>query len=247
MNFLGLFGLLDVVIVVVVIIFLVIGWKKGFLEKVIDMASSIFGLVASILLARPFADGVLRGLIGPSLETSISNYLVSRLDEIGIAINDLTQTNLREALSEFSLPQFMIDALVDSIDASQVGQQIIDALTPGILSLALIVISFIVLFFGSMLVFFLLKLLAKGITSVPIIKQIDKVLGVIFGFIKVALLIYILLFILALVINIPAINNIIYEFLDVDMQLSTESFRLSKYLYNNNLLRDVVNIFVSIV
>lgn len=246
MNIFGLFGVLDVAIVLTIVIFVTIGWNKGFLEKVIDMASSIFGLVASILLARPFADGVLRNLIGPSLEESISGYLVSRLDEIGLTVNQLTQTNLRQALAEFSLPEFMIDALVDSIDASQVGQQIIDALTPGILSLALIVISFLVLFFGSMVVFFILRLLAKGLTSVPIIKHIDKFLGAIFGLIKVALLIFILLFILALVINIPAINTLIYQFLDVDMQLSTDSFRLSKYLYDNNLLKDIVNIFVSI-
>ena len=243
---LGFFGIIDVVIVATVILFAVIGWKKGFLEKVIDMASSVFGLIASILLARPFSN-VLREWIGPSLQGNINDYLYTRLDEIGLAAANLTESNLRQALEVFSLPNFMVDWIVESVDFNQVAVSIIDSLSPLILTLALLVISFITLFFGSMIVFFLLRLLAKGITSIPIIKQVDKFLGLIFGLLKVALLIYILLFVLALVINIPAINELIYEFLDVDMQLTTEEFRLSKYLYDNNLLRNIINVFVTVI
>jgi len=242
---LGFFGILDVVIVAVVILFMVIGWKKGFLEKIIDMASSIFGLIASILLARPFSN-VIRPWIGPTLETNINEYLFSRLDEIGIAVTDMTDTNLRAALQNMSLPDFMVDWVINSIDPNAAAANIVEAIAPLILSLALLVISFIALFFGSMIVFFLLRLLAKGITSIPIIKQVDKFLGLVFGLLKVALLIYILLFVLALLINIPAINDLIYNFLDVDMQLSTDEFRLSKYLYDNNFLKNIINVFVSI-
>lgn len=238
----GFFGIIDVVIIVLIIAFLVIGWKKGFLEKLIDMASSIFGLIASILLARPFST-VLEGWFGESMETSIREYLLGNQD----FANALTETNLREALNNMSLPDFMIDWIAESVDFTSVTTSIVDSITPLILSLALLFIAFITLFFGSMIVFFLLKLLAKGITSIPIIKHVDKFLGLLFGFLKVALLIYILLFVLALVINIPAINELIYEFLSVDMQLTSEEFRLSKYLYDNNLLRNVINIFVAII
>jgi uncharacterized membrane protein required for colicin V production len=242
----GFFGLIDVIIVVTVIIFAVIGWKKGFLTKVIDMASSIFGLVASVILAKPFSE-VLRGWIGDALQLRIDEYLYERVDAIGLAAADLTQNNLREALEGLSLPNFMVDWIIESVDYNQVASSIVDSISPLVLTLALIVIAFISLFFGSMIVFFLLRLLAKGITSIPVIKQIDKFLGLVFGLLKVALLIYILLFVLALVINIPAINQMIYEFLDVDMQLSSNEFRLSKYLYDNNLLRNIINLFVTII
>jgi uncharacterized membrane protein required for colicin V production len=246
MNIFGLFGIIDVLIVALVVLFLVIGWRKGFLGKVIDMASSIFGLVASVLLAKPFS-GVLRNWFGEALQGSINDYLYTRLDEIGLATADLTQNNLREALEGFSLPNFMVDWVIESVDYNQIAVSIVDSISPLILSLALLVLAFITLFFGSMIIFWLLKLLAKGITSIPVIKQIDKILGVLFGFLKVAFLVYILLFVLALVINIPAINNLIYEFLAVDMQLDSEKFRLSKYLYDNNLLKNVINVFVKIL
>ncbi len=239
----GFFGIIDVVILALVVIFIAIGWKNGFLTKVIEMASSIFGLVASVLLARPFST-VLDGWFGDSMEANIRDYLMSRSD---LFTAELTEPNLRAALEGLSLPTFMVDWIAESIDFNAVTTSIIDSVTPLILSLALLVIAFLVLFFGSMIVFWLLKLLAKGITSIPVIKQIDKVLGVLFGILKVALLIYLLLFILALVINIPAINNMIYEFLDKDIQLSTDEFRLSKYLYNNNLLKNIIGVFIAIV
>ncbi|HOO44347.1 MAG TPA: CvpA family protein, partial [Bacillota bacterium] len=141
--------------------------------------------------------------------------------------------SIRPALEQMSLPDFMIDWIIkqaSGIDSST----IVGAIAPSITSLALLFIAFLSLFFGSMILFFLLRILARGITSIPVIKQIDKFLGLLFGFLKVALLVYILLFILALAINIPAVNDVIFEFLDKDMQLSTDKFRLSKELYNNN-------------
>ena len=239
----GFFGIIDVVIVGLVVLFLVIGWKKGFLEKIIDMASSVFGLIASILLARPFST-VLDKWFGASIETSVTDYLLSRSDLFNASIVDGAES-IRPALEQMSLPDFMIDWIIKqaaSIDSST----IVGAIAPSITSLALLFIAFLSLFFGSMILFFLLRILARGITSIPVIKQIDKFLGLLFGFLKVALLVYILLFILALVINIPAVNDVIFEFLDKDMQLSTDKFRLSKELYNNNLLKNIINIFVTI-
>lgn len=236
------FGILDVAIVAAVVLFIILGWKHGFLERVIKMASSIFGLVASILLARPFST-VLDGWFGETLSANVRDYLLERSPDLATALN---ADGLREALAGLSLPEFMVNWIVDSIDFNSLTTSIIDKLTPLVTSLALLVIAFIILFFGSMIVFFLLRLLAKGITSIPVIKQIDKVLGVLFGILKVGLLIYVLLFVLALLINIPAINSLIYEFLAKDMQLETDAFRLSKYLYNNNILKNVINVFVAI-
>ncbi len=240
MNILNLFGIIDIGIVLTVIIFAVIGWKSGFLLKVVEMASGVFGLLGSILLARPFAS-VLEKWIGEAVSTKVGEYLLSRTDLFGQTLNE---ENARAAFEGMSLPTFMVDWLVESIDFNQVTQSIVGAVEPLISSLALLVISFITLFFGSMVVFFILKILAKMITSLPIIKQIDKVLGLLFGILKVAALVYILLFILALLITIPAINDLVGGFLAEDMQLASDSFRLSKWLYNNNVLKQLIDFFI---
>lgn len=240
MNILNMFGIIDVAIVIVVIIFLVIGWKSGFLLKVVEMASGIFGLLGSIILARPFAN-ILDGWIGETISTKVSEYLMSRTDLFSETLNP---ENVRAAFDGMSLPTFMVDWIVESIDFNQVTMSIIQAVEPLITSLALLVIAFITLFFGSMIIFFFLKILAKLITSIPVIKQIDKIFGLLFGFVKVAAIIYILLFILALLITIPGINDAIGPFLAEDMQLGTDQFRLSKWLYDNNILKQLIDFFI---
>lgn len=233
-------GIIDLVIVALVILFMVLGWKHGFLVKIVEMASGIFGLLGSIILARPFS-GVLNDWIGQAVTDKIHEYLLSRTDLFSQAVNEET---VRQAFEQMSLPQFMIDWIVQGIDFDQVTVSIVDAITPLVQSLALLVIAFITLFFGSMILFFFLKLLAKLITKIPVIKQIDKFLGLVFGLVKIAAIVYVLLFILGLLITIPAINDLIGEFLARDMQLGTDQFRLSKYLYDNNILRQVIEFFI---
>ncbi len=233
------FGVIDVLIVAAIALFAVIGWKKGFLLTIVKMASGVFGLIASILLARPFST-VLDKWFGDGINLRIHEYLLSRTDLFSAGFSE---TNVRTAFEGMSLPTFMIDWIVKGIDFDQVGLSIIDAIQPIIKGFVLLVISFLVLFFGSMIVFFFLKILAKMVTSIPFIKQVDKVLGVLFGLLKIGAIIYILMFLLALVISIPVINNAIGGFLAVDMQLGTDEFRLSKWIYDNNVLKQFIDIF----
>lgn len=235
---LGFFGIIDVLIVVGVVIFAAIGWKKGFLLKIVEMASSVFGLVASLLLARPFS-GVLDNWFGEAIDGKVHDYLVTR----PLFSAELTEVNVRAAFAELSLPDYLVDWIVKGIDFEAVGLSIVDAIQPLIKGLILLVLAFLILFFGSIIVFFFLKILAKMITKIPFIKQVDKVLGVLFGLLKITVIVYILMFLLALVITVPAIHDLIGGFLAVDMQLDTDKFRLSKWIYENNVLRHIIDVF----
>ena len=70
---------------------------------------------------------------------------------------------------------------------------------------------------------FFLKFIFGAIASLPIIKQIDKLGGLIYGIIEGLLIIYIILAILS--------------FVDVqEIQLAIKSSYITSILYNNNLL-----------
>lgn len=237
---LGFFGIIDVLVVIAVVIFATIGWKKGFLLKIVEMASGLFGLIGSILLARPFST-LLHKWFGEAITEKVNGYLLSRSDLFSAG---LSEANVRAAFEGMSLPKFMIDWVVEGINFDQIGLTIVEAIQPTIVNLILLLLAFVTLFFGSMIVFFFLKILAKSVTSIPIIKQIDKIFGVIFGLFKITLIVYILFFVLALILTVPAINNLIGDFVQVDMQLSTDKFRLSKWLYDNNILKNIIDVFI---
>jgi len=238
-------GILDIVLVIAIIVFAIIGWKKGFLVTIVKMASSIFGLVGSILLARPFSP-VVDSLVGNEIGTAITNYLTEKMSVIA---GEITPATIRTAVDNAfpTFPEFLREWIAGAISPDLIDNtlsSLVDSIQPAIKSVALLVISFIVLFFGSIILFFLLKILAKLITSLPIIKEIDKVLGILFGLVKVMAAIYILLFILGLLLTLPGIDNLIGEFVRVDMQLGESSFRLSKWFYDNNILKVILDAFI---
>ncbi|MDY0138693.1 MAG: CvpA family protein [Candidatus Izemoplasmatales bacterium] len=244
MNVLNLFGLLDVLIILLIIGLTILGWKSGFLLKVIKLASSLFGLIASLLLAKPFS-GVLDKWFGADIYLKVEAYLIEHLN--AGATTDATEEGIRQAFEGLAMPKFVIDWIVESVNTQETMQSIVDAISPMLTSLILLIIAFISLFFGSMLIFLLLKMLAKMVTSIPVIKQVDKVLGAIFGLFKALVLIYVLLFVLGLIISVPAINDFMGEFLMVDMQLETDKFRISKWFYDNNVLKYIVYVFAIIL
>lgn len=238
-------GILDIVLVIAIIVFAIVGWKKGFLVTIVKMASSIFGIVASILLARPFSP-VVDSLVGEEIGTAITNYLTEKMSVIA---GEITPGTIRTAVDNAfpTFPEFLREWIAGAISPDLIDNtlsSLVDSIQPAIKSVALLVISFIVLFFGSIILFFVLKILAKLITSIPVIREIDKVLGVIFGLVKVMAAIYILLFILGLLLTLPGIDNLIGEFVRVDMQLGETSFRLSKWFYDNNILKVVLDAFI---
>ncbi len=242
MNF-GFFGIIDIVIVLAVIIFAILGWKHGFLVKILQMASGLFGIIGSILLARPFST-VLDKWFGDSIGAKITEYLTTQSQQFTV---EFTFANRLAAIKEAfpSLPEFMQTWIADAINVEDIAGTIVDTLQPFLKSLALLVIAFVVLFFGSIIVFFILKLIAKGVTKIPVIREVDKVLGVLFGLVKIAAIIMILMFILGLLQTFPAVQENIGGFLEIDMQLSNpEVFRLSKWIYNNNILRDIIGVFI---
>ncbi|MFA7075134.1 MAG: CvpA family protein [Candidatus Izemoplasmatales bacterium] len=243
MNILNMFGIIDVLIVLIVFGLIFLGWKSGFLLKIIKLASSLFGLIASLLLAKPFSM-VLDKWFGEGIYQRIEAFLIEKVANGNV---NATEEIIRESLSEMAMPKFIVDWIVESASNEGAAISFIDSVTPLIKSLILLLIAFVVLFFGSMLVFLLLKILAKMVTSIPIIKQVDKVLGALFGLFKAAVLIFVLLFILGLLITIPSVNDLIGDFLTIDMQLETDSFRLSKWLYDNNVLKYIVFIFATIL
>jgi uncharacterized membrane protein required for colicin V production len=238
-------GVIDIVIVLSIIIFAVIGWKKGFLVTIVKMASGIFGIVGSILLARPFST-VVDGVVGEEIGTAITTYLTEKMSVIA---GEITPTSIRTAVDNAfpTFPEFLREWIAGAISPDLIDNSLaslVNSIQPAIKSIALLVISFIVLFFGSIIVFFLLKILAHMITSLPIIKQIDKVLGVLFGLVKITAILYIMLFILGLLLTLPGIENLIGEFVGVDMQLGQEQFRLSKWFYDNNILKVILDAFI---
>ena len=138
----------------------------------------------------------------------------------------------------------MVDRLLDQANNGTISSFIEETVTPFITRIFVLVLSFVAVYVGAIILFFILKIIIKLMRKIKLIKYLDNLLGGAYGFVRAILLISIILLILSLVLNIQSVNDAIGEFVRTDMQLGEDNFRLSKYLYDNNWLKFIINLFV---
>lgn len=230
-------GITDIIIVLILVAFLIIGAKKGISNKIVDLASTIVALIGSFLFTGQFRNMLIGNNI---IYPNIYNNIMGNLQETD-AFKDPHAT-LDTFLTELGLPEFLTKFIKDStnIDAQTIANNIATALARIVMS----VISFIVLFILILVLAKLAKLLIHFLREgSKLFKILDGILGfIVYGAFSVVL-IYVLLFVLSLVMQIPALEPF-RQFMIVDMELDTEKFRLSKYLYENNLVMNFFGLFL---
>ena len=92
-------------------------------------------------------------------------------------------------------------------------------------------IVFIAIFTAVRVILFALTLVADAITSLPILKQLDDVGGILYGLVKALLIIYLVLAIVSLIVSFTASTAI--------SDLITSSY-ITKFFYENNLILNVL-------
>lgn len=176
--------ILDGVIFAVCLMCVLIGVRKGFIHSAVRFLGSVISaLLASAMggaLAQWLFDTMFRGAMVEKIETSLRS--------LGA---DNAVTAAREVLG--SLPDFLVRALeeagvtietVSSAINSQTGgaaAMVVDYLSPVFVNF-LKVLAVIVLFFLFTTLARLLASLVSDILRLPILKELDGVLGGIFGF-----------------------------------------------------------------
>ncbi len=229
MNFFGLFGVIDIILVLLFIIGIIVGVKKGFLESFIKLASGIVGLVVAILFCQKFANLLISHEV---FYDGIYTNLLTKIETTG-------GSSATEILNNLGFP---------SVISEYIGSQIIsdlnlaELLATKLYTFFMVIISFFILFIGCWILSKILKLIVKVLKSVIIIKIVDSVLGVVLYSFLTLCLVYVLFFVLSLVIQIPSLESL-NTFVSTDLQLTTDSFRLSKYFYENNILINFFKLF----
>ncbi len=160
---------------------------------------SILGFFASLVLAFALC-GVLADLIFnniPFITNAVRGFIESMLATV--LSDDLsTKEAVVYALAQSKIPAFLHELILNVLVSSGFELQIIDVLTKW----ALVVICFISILVVSYIVFFLLKKFIKFITQLPIIKTVDKTLGMILCALKALVSLIMICTILSLFIDV---------------------------------------------
>ncbi len=248
MNILGLFGITDIIIFLLFIIMVLIGWKKGFFEKFIKIANSIFGLIFSIIFAGRFADFIGPRWLNALIQPKVYDNVISSQ-----AIQNINGNNVSEGilnvLNELGFPNFLsqmiakiVDSNVTDTTIASLQSQIATSISNQMTRFIVVIIAFLLLFVGTSIMAFILKQIIKLLRTSKIFKTLDGILGLLFMTLIYFVVIYCAFIIISLIMPISSLTGF-NDFMITDMQLNSDAFRLSKYFYENNIIGNFFKIF----
>ncbi len=201
--------MLDLIFVAAVLIFIFIGIKRGFVKSVMGVISLVLSVFLGIKLYAPF-ESFMKSL--PIMSDMVETIKESFAATIKPVIEEATYGSLPEYISRLISP----DIMEKGSDAISV------AAAETVFSLVLIIIFILVIKLGLAMLTGMLGLATK----LPVLKQLNKLMGAVTGFIGGMIFCYIL----ASVFSVVAAYGVTW----VNDQLQYSL--LAKYFIENNII-----------
>lgn len=206
----------DLVILAIMALCIIIGYVRGLTGSLIKILSFVLSIIIAFILFIPVSNLIIdKTSIDENLEQSIREAIIQE-DKTEEGKMPETITNyIGEKVEEAS--DSAKEAIVDST-ARDVAVTIVKAGT----WIGLFIVARILLIF--------LKFVTGLITKLPVIKQFDKLGGIIYGILEGIIIIYVILAIISFIA--PMIGGNIIDAIDNSM--------VGSILYNNNLLLKII-------
>ena len=213
--------IVDIIIVAILLLFVGIGYKKGLTGSLIKLASFAIALVLAFMLYKPLANIAIENT---QIDEQIENTIIKTF---GAENTEETEN------TESQMPKTMLESISTNIEnaTEEAKNEIIKNTAKEATLTIMYVGSGLLIFIVTRFTLFIISLFAKGITSLPIIKQIDRLGGIAYGAIEGFVIIFAVLGIISFIAIVWVDNPIIPAI--------TKS-TIGSMLYNNNILLNII-------
>ena len=209
--------ILDIVVVAIIALTVYSCYKKGLVNLAVGLIAVVAAIILSVMFYKPVTNIIVENTeFDETIENAIiENFTVDAPEgaTVGYAgILSFLETEVGNVVNQTQ---------------NEVVYQSAHAMAVKVINL----IVFIGLFTAVRVILFALTFVADAITSLPILKQLDDVGGILYGLVKALLIIYLVLAIVSLVVSFTA-NTAISDVI--------ASSYVTKFFYNNNIILNLV-------
>ena len=178
--------LLDAVLIVLFALCVWIGWKRGFIKTVSGLIALAVAVIVASTFSTPIANAVYTGTVEPAvlstLEEKISSEVLPTAEQLDAAIDEMP--SLVATLLEVG-DMGSGAAILEQVDAVESGKSAASTITdcvvtPIVLPLMQMLCS-VVLFAAAYLIASILLRVLDLVAKLPVLKQLNSVLGVVAG------------------------------------------------------------------
>ena len=238
------FDLITIIYLVIIALLLLIGIKRGLFKTLISLIKDILSFVLSLIFVKPLTLLFVNSNLGTKLTLKFETLLIEKNPLFETILTPSNKDKLIEmTLQQLNLPAKIVELfskmLSNTINLESVNDlSIAAAIAPTITYYIFLVLSFILIFIVVRILARLLNKLFKSFEQIPLLKFVNRffggILGLVVGVLLVCMISYALTFIIPL--DLP-ISNWFIE----NMKLNEETFTISKYLYNENILLIIIS------
>lgn len=217
--------IIDLVILGILVLCIALGYHKGLTGSLLKIISFVLALVIAFVLFKPVSNFIIyKTNWDENLEQGIRDTILAE-DSKEVIENDNEENQ--------KMPTVITEYINNAVEeaGNDAKEAIVDATSRDV---ALTIINagvWIGLFLVARIVLFFIKGLARLITKLPIIKQFDKLGGIIYGVLEALIIIYGILAIASFVS--PLINS-------TGILAAIQKSFIGSIMYNNNLLLKLI-------
>ena len=211
--------IIDIVIIAIIALCIFLGYKKGLTGVIFKIISFVLAIVISFVLYKPVANFIIENT---TIDTIIENGIAKN-----ISISEKQEN--QEISSESSAPEIISKYMSENINKAikDGSEDIAHVVGKNIAVLIIELASLIILFIVVKLILMIVKIFTNIFTKIPIIKQFDKLGGIIYGALEGLLIIYIAFAIISMSTSMIKNSGFVNDI--------NKSF-IGKNMYNNNLV-----------
>ena len=214
--------IVDLIILAILSICIFLGYKKGLTKCVIKILSFVIALAIAFVLFKPVSALIINNTtIDDNIRDSIVSLIQDDVEEEG------------KVSKESNLPESMIKHINKTIEESvnetkmTVVNNVAKELSIGIVNIFVAIGLFII----ARIALIFVSAISSMITDLPIIKQVDKLGGVVYGLVEALIIVFIIFAIISFIS--PMIEN-------SGIIVAINKSIVGSILYNNNLLIKIV-------
>ena len=231
-------GLIDLILVAGALLMLFIGFKKGFLNKML----SLVGIIAIIIFAIFYCTQLAQFMIQHNIiYPKIYNKFYTNVSEKLQITEETTATQAMQAA--LGLPAFLAGLVAKGLGDPN-PSELASAVCTKAATWVMNAIAFGIIVVVSIILLIILKCIAKAVRTVLVVKIVDGILGMVLYAAIYFAIITAVFALLHIFVEKGTFGATATTWLRTDMALDVEGkFRLSKTLYNQNFFIKVYNLF----
>lgn len=209
---------MDIVVVAILVIASIEGYIKGFVVSFIGIASWFIAIICAMKFYKHASDYI---VANTPIYEKIHDVINDKLATVAsVPLNESSS----DIFSYVKLPKIFEGILSPELSIGNTVGEVISKLMVDIISMILIFVIVKILLI-------IIAMLLDKIVKLPILNVINRLTGLLFGFLKGGIIILVILALLVPIISVMPNDNLVE---------TLEASKFAEYLYDNNLLLKLV-------